>query len=638
MYIGVDCEFSFDQDNEFVLVCAAVTQEDGGTRTWWMDELEGLRSYIEEHRGDVWVAHNIETAEGYMWQALGLRPTKYRWVDTLAMSRIANNECAKEHMHHDLATCLRRELNIKLDEDEKHANQKICVWEQKCPWEDHLLYVEANKDLLLQYCLSDTQYLIPLAKKLIQKTSRKCRKYLDRAEPIDIDKRPLYYGFLASYTSEVSWAGIPLNGERVTKLLKNAPSAMANAQMRFARKYPDSFRVVGKKLVKNVAKCREYALAVYGDDYPKTKTGAVSLASENTKNHKDLDDFLGDYYNLDKKCRALASFSKKDREKNWLGMYLPKRGVVRPRLNMLGTATGRYGSKPSSGFIYTMGKAFRGLVDPPEGYVIVELDFHSEEIGCQAYLSGDKVMAEMYEGPDYYTSIAQRLDPTVKDKHDPKRKKYKVISLMSNYGCGAAHLAEIAGIPEAEAKGILRDLKKMFRAYWNFVRNTVEKSETAPLMFSDGFQIYNRGGKVTTLGNWPFQGVGALILRRLLVELYKAKIRLVAPIHDAVAFMCKEDEWKDKSALVDGLMRKVSKECLGTEVGVGEPEVTFHGIPNCHSEFSTREEYATKEPNGYFKEFSKYMMEGAPSDVEGDCVNLYVDESFNTDITGGGLQ
>lgn len=649
MRIGIDCEFSFDEDNEFFLVCAAVTQEDGVTRTWWYTELDSLTAYIKEHRADTWIAHNVETAEGYMFQSLGLRPTKFRWHDTLMMSRVVHNQCAEKRLKHDLASCLAREHVVKLDAEKKHEDQNICVWKQDCTWEEHLSKLEANREHLMKYCLSDTAYLLQLDHTLDQKMQRLIRRVLDRAEMLEAHRRSDYYGFLTAIVSEISWNGIPLNAERVRTLLDNAPEAMANAQKRFMEKYPDSFRIRGRKLVKNVAKCREYALAVYGPDYPKTKTGAVSLASENTKNHKDLEDFLGDYYNLDKKCRALASFSKKDREKNWLGMYLPKRGVVRPRINLLGTQTGRCGSKPSTGFIYTMGKAFRGLVDPPEGYVIVELDYHSEEIGCQAYLSGDRTMAEMYEGPDYYTSIAQRLDPTVKDKHDPKRKKYKVISLMSNYGCGAAHLAEIAGIPEDEARKTLNNLKKMFKTYWNYVRKCLDMCDEGSFMaFSDGFRITNRGGKVTSLGNWPFQGVGALILRKLLVGMYKERVRIVAPIHDAIAFMCKEEEWREVADKVANIMREVSKECLGTVVDVGDPEVTYRGLVNCHSELCTREGYAKlyEEVQKYDEKVKggvkipdaetylhEYMMltKAESCDLLGDSANLYVDEEWIRD-------
>lgn len=34
MRIAIDCEFSFDADNEFVCICAAVTEDTGATHTW----------------------------------------------------------------------------------------------------------------------------------------------------------------------------------------------------------------------------------------------------------------------------------------------------------------------------------------------------------------------------------------------------------------------------------------------------------------------------------------------------------------------------------------------------------------------------------------------------------------------------
>ena len=168
----------------------------------------------------------------------------------------------------------------------------------------------------------------------------------------------------------------------------------------------------------------------------------------------------------------------------------------------------------------------------------------------------------------------------------------------------------------------------MFKVYWQYVGNRLDYcSEEMHMCFSDGFRIVNKGGKSTSLGNWPFQGVGALILRHLLVKLWKAKIRVVAPIHDAIAFMCKEEEWQDVSSTVANLMKEASKECLGTVIDVGDPEVTYHNIPNCHSELSTREQYLTEPPNKYLQEFQTYT--GFMDDqIKPDSDNLYVDEEW----------
>ena len=655
MRIAIDCEFSFDADNEFVCICACVTQEDGQKVSFWRNEMDKLKEYIEAHRSDIWVSHNIEPAEGYLFQSLGLRPTKFRWHDTLLMSRIVHNSCASERLKHGLDACLAREKIIEIDHEQKKADQSICIWKQDCSWEQHLTQMDACKEHLLKYCMSDTEHLLLLDSILDEKLKMKLTQgkynHIDKDVVLEPERRANYYGFLASYASEVSWHGIPLDAERVSTIKANAPKAMAKTQMDFNEKYPGTYRLVNKKLTKDVKKCREYALQCYGKDFPKTMAGFVSLASEHTKNYKDIpDNFLGDYYNADKRCRALSSFAKSKREKNWLGMYLPKRGVIRPRINLLGTQTGRCGSKPSSGFIYTMGKAFRGLVNPPEGYVLVELDYHSEEIGIQAYLSHDAKMAKMYEGPDYYTEIAHSIDPSITSKHDPRRKQYKVISLMSNYGAGVAHLSEISKLSIRESTKVLNHLKTMFATYWSYVNACkMSCSKTRFLWFSDGFRIRYNGGKITTLCNFPFQSCGSYVLRQLMVELYKAKIQLVAPVHDAIVFMCKEDEWKATAEKAAQIMRDVSERAVGKVIDVGEPEVTFHDFVNCHSELNSREDYlklyeqnehydqmkANKEKISdalqYYHDYLGFIQPAEGDDIEGDSQNLYIDEVFDDD-------
>lgn len=632
MRIAIDCEFSFDADNEFVCICACATQEDGKQVSFWRTEMPALKEYIEAHRGDTWIAHNVETAEGYLFQSLGLRPSRYRWHDTLLMSRIVHNTCSNDRLKHGLDQCLAREHIVEIDHDQKKENQSICIWKQDCPWMEHITQMDARRQHLIKYCLSDTEHLIELDTRLDTKLQERLTpgkwNHIDRDAVLAPERRADYFGFLAAMMSEVSWRGIPLDPNRVAIIKHNAPHAIAKMQGEFLEKYPGSFRLKGNKLSKNVAKCREYAAREYGAKPPTTKTGAISLASEHTKAHKEIDDFLGNYYNLDKACRALASFAKPSREKNWLGMYLPKRGVIRPRINLLGTLTGRCGSKPSSGFVYTMGKAFRGLVNPPAGKVLVELDYHSEEIGIQAYLSHDKRMSKMYEGPDYYTSIAHSIDPSITSKKDPRRKQYKVISLMSNYGAGVAHLAEVSKLSVKESTKVLNYLKSMFATYWQYVDNCkLSCSKTRALWFSDGFRIKYNGGKVTSLCNWPFQGCGAYILRQMLVELYKAKIELIAPVHDAIVFMADEDSWQETAKKAAEIMRDVSKRALGTVVDVGEPEVTYHDIVNCHSELSTRDEYASAEPNEYRVQYDKFMC-AVDGEVVGDSEQLYVDEEW----------
>ena len=644
MLLSVDCEYSFDDYNEFVPMCVDFTQEDGQNLRFWRNEMDKCADYIKAHKSDLLIGHNIENAECWLWCYLGFKPTDYRWADTMLMSRIAYNKCtAAKRIRHDLASCLLRELGVVRDHEVKKRDQLFFVYDPvHTTWDKHLAKVDADREHSQEYCHKDTEHGIPLYRSLNAKISKQFSHslVLDKATPLEPSRRACWFGFLAAYMGECSWRGIPLNKDRVGKLVGNANNAVLNLQTTFERNYPGTFREGKGKLIKCVDKCREYAAAQYGNNPPRTKSGQVSLASAFTKEYEGAGGFLWDYHEMDKQCRALSSFTKADRNKNWLGHYLPKRCVIRPRINMLAAITGRCGMQPSSGFIFTMGKPMRGLIDPPEGYVLCECDFANAEIFNQAALSGDQTMLEHYMHPrvddDYYTTLAVDVFHDTPDKRDT----YKVIALMSNYGCGEAKLANVSKQPLTFCRSTLRQLKHTFKRYWAYDDECLRKcQDRGYIAFSDGWAVKydkRRPGKATTLINWPFQGVGALVLRKMLYYCWRAKIQLVAPVHDALIFLAPEDSWQETAETVKACMLRAVDECIGKGCKVGETEVTYHGIVNCHSGFSTREQYAAgkfkKKVQRYYDSFNGYMAAAPQSDLAPDVENLYVDEEMDEDL------
>lgn len=634
MRIAIDSEFSFDPNNDFFPVVVCIKQEDGLRRDFWMNQMYDLKKYLELHTrksGDIFVAHNVEYAEAWLVQHLGIRATDFYWHDTLIESRIAYNRCVaeKDRPKHGLAYCLEREGLCVRDHEEKKKDQNMCVWEPtKCSWEEHLATLEANRQHLTEYGYRDVDYLLQLDDALIRKMKTDERDdrqhHMDMDKPLPFESRPTYWGFLAAFLGEASWRGIPLKKGRVDVITRNAPAIIADLQTKFDDQYKGTFHVKDGQLKADMDRIRELAAEQYGDNPPMTPSGKVSLKDEYVKQFKDTDTFLGHYRYLSKTCKALASFAKAERGKNWLGGYNHRLGVIRPHFNLCAAATGRLGMQPGSGFCYTMGKPFRGLVCPKQGKVIVELDFHSEEIACQAYLTGDKLMTDMYQHPkignDYYTTLANSIDPSVTSKKDPKRGKYKVVSLMLNYGAGARKLSSIVGLPLPECKKICMKLKKQFAQYWRFVdKAKAGVNKVTPMWFSDGWRIHSYpSGKITTLGNFPFQGVGAFILRLIFYRLWKEDIRLVAPIHDAIAFECDEATWRETTDKVVKIMMECSEKALGIPVEVGAPEVTYPDIINCHSELETREEYAFTTPNKFAQSFIEWLEFDAESSVKPD--------------------
>jgi hypothetical protein len=82
-------------------------------------------------------------------------------------------------------------------------------------------------------------------------------------------------------------------------------------------------------------------------------------------------------------------------------------------------------------------------------------------------------------------------------------------------------------------------------------------------------------------------------------------------------------------------MLRAADEVIGPGCKVGEVEITYHGIVNCHSGFSTREQYAKgkfkDKVQKYYNSFYSYLNVDAQDCVMPDTENLYVDEEFEED-------
>lgn len=664
MKIALDSEFSFNDDNVLTPICLAVTEEDGTTRTWWMNELDNFKQYALQHTKstkDIWVAHNVETAEGHVFMSLGLDPTNFIWHDTM-LSSIVIHKTDRRDDKYDLLSCLYREgIFTFRTHGEKVITRSAFIYDPtKTTWTEHLQSLEKRKEKLTAYCLEDTVSLVQLDNALCNTLEDPNKFQCD--ESVLIGSRDCvlarsriasYFGFLAAFFAKSEWQGIPLNPDRVKALKSNAKEALVAEQLRFNDEYPGTFRKEGNKLVKCTKVCQDYALKCYkGEDgcgeVAYTAKGNVSLAKKDTKpfSKRSEKNFLGDYYRYSKVSQALYSYTKQNREENHLGMYVPSLGIIRPSFGLLRAVTGRCGMKPSTGFVFTMPKFVRGLVEPPKGYVLMEFDYASQEIGVQAYITGDKVKAEMYEHPQYgkyYCDIAHSFWPDFVSKEDRRYKTAKQMALMTEYGCGAAKLSACAGVKYRLADKFINHMHKLFPTYWKYVDKLTNKIlyRRKRAWFPDGFGVTaSKDARPTTFGNLPFQGTGAYILRRMCVDLYLENIQLVAPVHDALIVMCKESEMDVVAKKVQHIMEKASKEATGTLIKVGEPEVTYHGLVNCHSEMQTREDYTVKLPvklagtedydaREYYKEYNRYVGQYIPvTETEFADNDMYMEEDF----------
>jgi len=214
-------------------------------------------------------------------------------------------------------------------------------------------------------------------------------------------------------------------------------------------------------------------------------------------------------------------------------------GRNRTMLSPFGSATGR--NQPSnSKFIFGPSTWIRGLIKPPEGRAIAYIDWSQQELGIAAALSGDKKMMDAYTSGDPYLTFAKMAGAVPEDAtrqtHPAERAAYKVCMLAVQYGMGAKSLADQLGDITLNAKRLLQAHKDTFNQYWRWSERVQNEGfGTGKLQTRFGWQRNMvTTDKPASVRNFPVQGNGAEMLRLALMQMERAGIHVIAPVHDAV--------------------------------------------------------------------------------------------------------
>lgn len=369
----------------------------------------------------------------------------------------------------------------------------------------------------------------------------------------------------------------------------------------------------GKLWKKNTGACQKYledCLRKYDllDEWPKTKTGALSMKSEDLKRFKMSDNvymddcFPADYLRLSEVLTALNGV-----QKDWMNNLDREASIMRYKeMRPFRSITGRAQPSPRQGFIPLWSHSLYGVLEPPEGRWLVELDFSSEETFIQACVFDDPAYREAYHSKhDIYLYIGRQLGlipredydtmttGDLKHKYKQVRKRLKTFTLAQSYGSGVKTLAIKAGLTPDQVEPLKHAIdNKVFKvatAYKKELRNLIQYGEnytkqwmySSLLLESGYFAKIGEKGKMLSMLNFPIQGIGGSILQRLVCELELLGIETVCTIHDAAMFLVDEGDF-DTINLVRKTMKDVADYVLGVKdqtqgMKVGEPIILKHG-------------------------------------------------------------
>jgi hypothetical protein len=203
-------------------------------------------------------------------------------------------------------------------------------------------------------------------------------------------------------------------------------------------------------------------------------------------------------------------------------------------------------NQPSNAkFIFGPARWLRGLIKPPPGYAFVYCDYANQEIGIAAALSGDPGLIAGYQGGDPYLDFGRRagilpLDAT-KESHAGKRQMLKGAVLGINYGMREYTLAGRLGITALEARLLIRKHKEAYPVFWSWSGEVCDRgmlllrlsTELGWTLTLDSMSQANP----RSLMNFPMQANGAEMLRLACCLATEDDLKIVAPVHDALALV-----------------------------------------------------------------------------------------------------
>lgn len=636
--------YTYEEKGIDKVFCLCATDSTGKAQAtiWLADSERGSRPELLDELAEalgisepVFVCHAFDKAERQAVKFLGVDPVRYKWADTYHLARMLQNSFdakktdgddvfnedairdaierkeAKEFGLSYASLCKRFNLAL-VDTDLKQRMRGFCIDDE----------TEGHEKEIMAYCLEDTRYLIPLLVKLIDQYRGLLNRSFCPLRPLEFglgsarDRHPERFvdddralaklveqGRYIALFGEIADKGIPLSAERVERVKENAIEYREQVKRDFNEKYQIFEEDKKGKLHEVSTRSQAYIKALIDEkqiaNYPKSSTGKWSLSGDVLKEYfKGEDNFGEAYRQLNKLLRQLGAVAK---EQGSPFVHFYDGCLHYGTLNAYGTTTSRC-APSTKRFIFGWHKSLYGLIEPPAGKWLVELDFGSEETFCQCAICRDAEYNEIYNSKDIYLAFAYKMNliphadwatlskSELKVKYSKVRKQIKPMVLGLSYGMGARKLAAKCGmtIEQAEAyhDAIVSEKNGVLKtsSQWKTrnLRRGIAPEITRAFSLPDGYICgYTPAtANQTSVGNWPFQSAGGQILRELVAALYDQGVDVRATIHDAVFFMVDAGDM-GTIARVAETMRTTANRVLNVPKGwsmkVGEPDIIAHG-------------------------------------------------------------
>lgn len=585
MRVWLDFEFNYSSRAKMNLVaCSTLVSGDVEPKTYWLDKDDVKRNELKDqivewrNQGATFVAFNV-VAEASSMIALGLDPTKMKWVDLqieykmllnhnhafmygkqLIQGKVKTTKPPKrkwDRTEEDLddsskpekslaAACFKM-LGRDIDLEHKNKMRDLII---SCPTS----WSEEDKEAVLTYCASDVEVLPEI--------QRKIQEVLDahyiRHANLNAEKYQLLRGEAAARAALIEKTGYPVKEDWVRHFAKSVPDILNDISKDVNEQFPnDQIFVWNKKRGAFTMKqkpLKDFILtSPFKDRWMKTETGAPSLSLDAWVRHYP---YRHDYPQGNLPAQIIRFLKTKQNVNGFLPRgegessrktffdYYGDDGRARCWLNPYGSQSSRF-QPAATGFIPLKSAWMRSMIQPKPGFSICSIDYASEEFLLAALLSKDEAMYQSYASGDPYLDFAKRAGSVpkdgTKDSHPLERQRAKSTVLGIGYLMAKNSLAEkltqdtsVEHSPD-EAQKLIDLYFSVYQKYGNWVAKTqYEYRQRGYLALLDGWVMFGDNENDRSVSNCPIQGAGACVLRRAIKLAQEAGLKVIIPLHDAL--------------------------------------------------------------------------------------------------------
>jgi len=585
-YAAIDFEFNTTNEAKLNLVCCSITfSDDREPMNFWLYNNPKGEWYLVSQRiaalhdaGYHFIAFNV-VAEAHCFISLGLDPSQFNWIDLQNEWKMLTNHSHKymygkqlidgkekvttppknkwQQTEEDrirsnnskpqksLAAFLYKMLDVKIDTKEKDFIRDLIISN------DRIKIIKMH-DRIMEYCQSDTEYLIPAYRKVV-------KAYVELLGKSNLPtfKEVLWRGETGARTAMMTSLGYPINLKKVRNFANSVPEINKELAEDINSQFDEDlfgWNNRDQRYSKKIKRWKEIIReSEYAENWVQTEKSDISCSLDafekifSFRHDYPRGNFFGQVMRYLKTQRSFNGFLPRGANAKTKDTFFDSVGSdsrVRPWLNPYGSQSARFQPK-ATGFIPLKAAWMRSLIEPRPGRAIVGIDYGSQEFLLAALISGDENMIEAYRSGDVYLYFAKLAGAVPwdgkKEDYKEQRNLFKSTTLGISYNMAAQGLArkltDDTGkkVSEKEAQDLINKFESAYPKYAKWIQDVRHTYNVRKFFkLADGWTLFGDNGNKRSVSNFPIQGMGSCILRKAIQLAQDDGLDIIFPLHDAL--------------------------------------------------------------------------------------------------------